>query len=85
MTEQTIEIPEDVAKLSFEEALDQLRALVGAVERGDAKLDEAIAAYAKGSALRQHCQNKLAEAKAKIEQLTFGPDGSVSGAEPFDI
>ena len=57
MTEPKINIPEDIAKLSFEEALDQLRALVSAVERGDAKLDEAIEAYAKGSALRQHCQN----------------------------
>lgn len=85
MTEPKINIPEDIAKLSFEEALDQLRALVSAVERGDAKLDEAIEAYAKGSALRQHCQNRLAEAKAKIEQLTFGPDGNVTGADPFDI
>ncbi len=78
-------IPDAIAVLSFEEALDQLRALVSAVERGDAKLDEAIEAYAQGSALRQHCQNKLAEAKAKIEQLTFGPDGAPTGAEPFDI
>ena len=85
MSDPKVDIPEDMAKLSFEEALDQLRALVGAVERGDAKLDEAIEAYAKGTALRQHCQNKLAEAKATIEQLTFGPDGQVSGSEPFDI
>lgn len=85
MSESKIEIPEDVAKLSFEEALDQLRALVGAVERGDAKLDEAIESYARGSALRQHCQNKLAEAKAKIEQITFGADGQPNGSEPFEV
>lgn len=85
MSEPKVEIPEDIAKLSFEEALDKLRALVSAVERGDAKLDDAIEAYAQGSALRQHCQNKLTEAKAKIEQLTFGPDGEVSGTEPFDL
>ena len=85
MSEQKTEIPADIAALSFEEALDQLRALVGTVERGEAKLDEAIEAYAKGSALRQHCQNKLAEAKAKIEQLTFGSDGQPNGAEPFEV
>ncbi|MGB0718383.1 MAG: exodeoxyribonuclease VII small subunit [Alphaproteobacteria bacterium] len=85
MTESPIKIPEEIAKLSFEEALDELRALVSSVERGDAKLDDAIQAYATGSALRQHCQNKLAEAKAKIEQLTFGPDGTPNGTEPFEI
>ena len=85
MTDPKPDIPEDIAKLSFEEALDQLRALVGTVERGDAKLDEAIEAYARGSALRQHCQNKLAEAKAKIEQITFGADGAPNGTEPFEI
>lgn len=84
MSKKTVEIPEEIAQLSFEDALNQLRALVSAVERGDAKLDEAIASYARGSALRQHCQNKLAEAKAKIEQLTFGPDGRPSGTEPFE-
>ena len=85
MNEAKIDIPKDIAELSFEEALDQLRDLVSAVERGDSRLDEAIEAYAKGSALRQHCQNRLAEAKAKIEQLTFGPDGEVSGADPFEV
>ena len=85
MSEPKVDIPVDIAALSFEEALDQLRALVGTVERGEAKLDEAIEAYATGSALRQHCQNKLAEAKAKIEQLTFSPDGQPNGTEPFEI
>ena len=85
MSDSKIPIPKDVAKLSFEEALDQLRALVGAVERGDAKLDEAIESYARGSALRQHCQNKLAEAKAKIESITFGTDGQADDAEHFEI
>lgn len=85
MSEPKVDIPPEIAALSFEEALDQLRTLVGAVERGDAKLDEAIESYAKGTALRQHCQNKLAEAKAKIEQLTFGADGQPNGAEPFEV
>lgn len=79
----TPEIPAEVAQMSFEQALDELRQIVGRLESGEGKLDEAIAAYERGAQLKAHCEAKLREAQAKIEKIALGPDGQPR-AEPFD-
>lgn len=76
--------PRDIAGMSFEEALDELQALVRALEKGESKLDEAIQQYERGAALKQHCEAKLREAQAKIEKIVMSPAGEV-GAEPADL
>ena len=43
-------IPADIAKLSFEDALAELEQIVGRLEAGRSKLDDAIAAYERESA-----------------------------------
>ena len=67
--------------MSFEEALNELQGLVKALEKGEAKLEEAIRAYERGAALKQHCERKLREAQAKIEKITLTADGGLS-SEP---
>jgi exodeoxyribonuclease VII, small subunit len=57
--------------MSFEEALNELQGLVKALEKGEAKLDEAIRAYERGAALKQHCERKLREAQAKVDKIVF--------------
>ena len=74
----------DIKKMSFEEALEELKAIVERLEQGDGKLDEAISAYDRGAALKRHCEDKLREAKAKIEKISLGPDGEPA-TEPFDV
>jgi exodeoxyribonuclease VII small subunit len=76
--------PRDIATMSFEEALDELQALVRALEKGESKLDEAIQQYERGAALKQHCEAKLREAQAKIEKIVMSPSGEVT-SEPADI
>lgn len=76
--------PRDLATMSFEEALDELQALVRALEKGESKLDEAIQQYERGAALKQHCEAKLREAQAKIDKIVMGPGGAVS-TEPADL
>ena len=56
-------------KLSFEEAMKELEKLVDSLDKGEVSLDEAIAAYDKGSRLKDYCQKKLQEAKMKIETI----------------
>jgi exodeoxyribonuclease VII small subunit len=68
--------------MSFEEALNELQSLVKALEKGEAKLEEAIRAYERGAALKQHCERKLREAQAKIEKITLTADGGLS-SEPI--
>jgi exodeoxyribonuclease VII small subunit len=75
---KAVELPPDIAKLSFEEALGELEKLVRQLEDGKAKLDDAISAYERGALLKRHCEAKLREAQQKIEQIAVGPDGKVS-------
>jgi exodeoxyribonuclease VII small subunit len=68
----------DVATLSFEEALAELERIVRGLEGGQQRLDDAIAAYERGTLLRRHCEAKLAEAEARVQAIVAGADGSLS-------
>ena len=63
-------------KMTFEEAMNELENLVESLDKGDISLDQAIAAYDRGSQLKDHCQKKLNEAKMKVEtiQLLDNPE-----------
>ncbi len=73
----------DIAKMSFEEALEELKDIVATLESGDGKLDAAIASYERGAKLKQYCDKKLKEAQVKIDQIRLGPEGEIA-SEPFD-
>ena len=72
-----------VAKLSFEEAMKELEAVVNQLESGEVPLEESIALYQKGAALKAHCDAKLADAQARIEKIRLGEGGRPAGVEPF--
>ena len=59
----------ELEKLTFEEAMKELEKLVDNLDKGDVSLDEAIAAYDRGSQLKDYCQKKLHEAKMKVETI----------------
>ncbi len=67
----------DIGALSFEAACKELEAIVRGLESGSADLDKAIADYARGNALKEHCLSKLAEAKLKVEQIHVKADGTL--------
>ena len=67
-----------VENLSFESALDELQGIVKNLETGQTALEDSIAAYERGMALKNHCQNKLGEARSKIEKISISSDGTVS-------
>lgn len=77
-------LSKDIVGLSFEDALKELEGIVQQLERGQVKLDEAITAYERGALLKKHCEQKLAEAKMKVEKIVFSADGSV-GSQPADL
>lgn len=71
------ELPADIKKLSFEDALEQLEGIVSELETGQGKLDEAIVAYERGALLKRHCEAKLKEAQARIDKIVEAADGSL--------
>ena len=68
----------EVASLSFEDALAELERIVRGLEGGQQRLDDAIAAYERGTALRRHCEAKLAEAEARVQAIVAGADGTLA-------
>jgi len=82
MAEPTI--PSDIRKMSFEQALEELKQIVERLEQGQGELDQAIEAYQRGALLKQHCEAKLRDAEQKIAKISLGADGAV-GTEDLDL
>ncbi len=64
-------------KMTFEDAMKELENLVDSLDKGDLSLDEAIAAYDRGSQLKDHCQKKLNEAKMKVETIQSSGENNI--------
>lgn len=77
-------VPKDIAALSFEDALKELEGIVQQLEKGQVMLDEAITAYERGALLKRHCEQRLADAKMKVEKIIFSADGTV-GSQAADL
>ena len=61
--------------LSFEEALAELEGIVRKLETGQGRLEEAVADYERGAALRKRCEALLAEAEQKVQAIVEGTAG----------
>ena len=72
-----------VAKMSFEEAMQELEAVVGQLESGEVELEKSIALYQRGAELKAHCDARLADAQARVEKIRQGEGGAVT-TEAFD-
>ncbi len=73
-----------VEQMTFEEALAELETIVQRLERGQLDLDASIAAYERGTLLRQHCADKLRQAQLRVEKLTLDREGGGAKLQPFD-
>lgn len=73
----------NLEKLSFEDALIQLENIVRELEAGKIKLDNAVEAYEKATALKKFCEEKLKAAQLKIEKINVEPNGNVTVSD-FD-
>ena len=72
-----------VNEMSFEDAMKELEQVVGQLERGDVALEQSIALYERGAALKARCEAKLKEAEEKVAKITL-VDGQPAGTAPLD-
>ena len=72
-----------VTDLTFEEAMAELEKVVTQLERGDVALEQSIALYERGAALKAHCSAKLKDAEEKVE-LIRAAEGKAVGTTPVE-
>lgn len=72
-----------IGRMSFEEALAELEGIVQRLERGQLDLEASIAAYERGTLLRQHCAEKLRQVQLRVEKLALDREGRPKLA-PFE-
>jgi len=62
--------PPDPASMSFEDALEELEAIMTRIEDGDISLEDSVTAYARGEALLKACRTKLNAFEQKVDALS---------------
>ncbi len=72
-----------VSALTFEAALKELEGIVARLEQGQVELDDSIALYERGQALKSHCEAKLKAAESRLEKIV--QSGSKVAAELVDL
>jgi exodeoxyribonuclease VII small subunit len=75
----------DVAALPFERAIEELESIVKRLEEGKVPLEESVAIYERGEALKRRCEELLAQAEARVNKLVLDASGKPTGTEPLDI
>ena len=69
-----------IEALSFEGALKELEVIVSRLEQGEVDLEDSIALYERGQALKTHCEKKLKSAEGRLEKIVLGANGPEIGA-----
>lgn len=75
----------DIKKLSFERALEELESIVTRLEGGEVALEESVAIYERGEALKRRCEELLKQAEARVDKITTDASGQPIGTEPLDV
>jgi exodeoxyribonuclease VII small subunit len=75
----------DVKKLSFERAIEELETIVKRLEDGKVPLEESVAIYERGEALKRRCEELLRQAEARVEKITTDASGEARGVAPLDV
>ncbi len=57
----------EVSTLTYEQARDELVAIVDSLEKGTACLDESVALWERGEALAKRCEEWLAGARQRLD------------------
>lgn len=73
---------DDIATMSYEQARDELVAVVAELEAGNATLEKSLALWERGEALAARCQEWLDTARTRLDEARAAhavPSGSGAG------
>lgn len=59
----------DIAAMTYEQARDELTKVLNELEQGSVTLDQSMALWQRGEVLAQKCEEWLAGARAKLDEV----------------
>ena len=75
----------NIAALSFEDALAELEKIVTELESGQAPLERSIEMYERGAQLKSHCESRLEAARLRVEKIVTGQNGEAKAVEAAEL
>lgn len=75
----------DIKKMPFEHAIGELESIVQRLEGGKVPLEESVAIYERGEALKRRCEELLRQAEARVEKITLDSGGKPTGTSPMQV
>ena len=75
----------DIGQMPFERAMEEPESIVKRLEEGKVPLEESVAIYERGEALKRRCEDLLRQAEARVEKITLDASGKPTGSEPLDV
>lgn len=72
---------EEIEKMEFETALQELEEIVKKLEDGKSSLKDAVALYERGILLKKRCDKILEEVQLKLNKISCDKDGNVNIVE----
>ena len=71
-------------KMTFEQQIARLEAIVSALEQGDVQLADSLALFEEGTKLIAACTKQLDQAEQQVVKLMKGPGGAPV-EQPFEM
>lgn len=72
------ELDPTIAEMGYEEAVEELEAIIERMDRGETGLEESLREFARGDQLARRCRQILDEAEQRIEAIS-GKDLDAGG------
>ncbi len=76
MSTEQPESTRPVSELGYEQARDELAAVVQRLEQGGLDLDASLALWERGEQLAKRCEEQLAGARRRVEDVLSGEDSA---------
>jgi len=80
MAKKDVKQDEQALDLSFEEAVEQVEAVIDGIENGEIGLEESIEQYERGMKLLTYCKTVLDRAEQRIAKLAADQSGKLKDA-----
>ncbi len=70
---------EGIARLSYEQARDELMSVLQRLEAGGVTLEESLSLWERGEQLAERCKELLGNARARLDAALAAEEGSPNG------